>query len=116
MDKIFIQGLRVDCIIGIMPEERIKEQPLYMDITLEHSLKESASSGDIAYTINYAAVALRCSAYAKERKAMLLEELAQELSDLILKEFSSASVTIRLTKPQAVKEAAGVGIEITRTK
>ena len=48
--------------------------------------------------------------------AFLLEELAEELCAEILQKFNPSSVTLRLSKPEAVKEALGVGIEITRCK
>ena len=50
----------------------------------------------------------------RSEKHFLLEELAEELCSKILQEFNPSSVTLRLSKPKAVKEALGVGIEITR--
>lgn len=114
MDKIFINGLKVSCIIGILPDERVHEQSLIMDVCMEHSLKQAGEKGDLNLSINYARVASFCLDFAKERKAFLLEELAEELCSKILQEFNPSSVTLRLSKPKAVKEALGVGIEITR--
>ena len=116
MDKIFIKGLKASCIIGILPQEREHEQPLIMDVCMEHSLHEAGVTGDLNSSINYAKVAAFCLDFAKERKAFLLEELAEELCAKILQEFNPSSVTLRLSKPEAVKEALGVGIEITRCK
>ena len=45
MDKIFINGLKVSCIIGILPDERVHEQPLIMDVCMEHSLKQAGEKG-----------------------------------------------------------------------
>ena len=116
MDKIFINGLKVSCIIGILPDERVHEQPLIMDVVMEHSLKQAGEKGDLNLSINYSMVASFCMNFAKERKAFLLEELAEELCAEILQKFNPSSVTLRLSKPEAVKEALGVGIEITRCK
>lgn len=115
MDTIFINALKVNCIIGILPNERVQEQELIVDIKMEHSLKEAVESGDLSLSINYAQVATFVEDFIKERKALLLETLAHELCALILKNFKPKQVTLRLTKTQAVAHTAGVGIEITRT-
>ena len=115
MDKIFVKDLRVDCIIGILESERVKTQPLLVSMELEKDLKECAKTGDLDKSINYAALSERVKSYIIQRKALLLEELAEELCKLILKEFKPESVTIRLNKPEAVADAMATGVQITRT-
>ncbi len=115
MDKIFVEGLQVDCIIGILPFEREETQPLIIDLVLEHDLKPAASAHDLSLSIDYAALSERVAEYVIARRAFLLEELAFELCDLILKEFKPRRVTIRLKKPQAVKMAQAAGIEVSKT-
>ncbi len=114
MDKIFIKGLKINCIIGVLPHEREQEQDLIADLELEFPLREAALSGDLSKTIDYAKVADRVAAYAVKRQAELLESLAEELCALILKEFKPGTVTITLTKPAAVPNAAGSGIMVSR--
>lgn len=115
MDKIFVKDLRVDCIIGILESEKVKTQPLLVSMELEKDLKECAKTGDLDKSINYAALSERVKSYIIQRKALLLEELAEELCKLILKEFKPESVTIRLNKPEAVADAMATGVQITRT-
>mgnify|MGYP000031497549 CR=1 FL=1 len=115
MDKIFIEGLKVECIIGILPYEREHTQTLIIDISLEHDLTLAGIKHDLSLSIDYAALASRVEAYVIERKAELLEELGVELCDLILKEFKPQKVTLKLNKPQAVKAATGAGIEVSKT-
>lgn len=115
MDKIFVTDLRVDCIIGILKSERENTQPLLVSIELEKDLRECAKSGDLDKSINYAALSERVKSYIIERKALLLEELSDELCRLILKEFKPESVTVKLNKPNAVADAKAVGVQITRT-
>ncbi|MGN0894941.1 MAG: dihydroneopterin aldolase [Succinivibrio sp.] len=114
MDRIFIEELKVDCIIGILDYERVNTQPLLVSIELETSLSEAGEQGDLSKSIDYALLSNRVKAYIIERKARLLEELGVELCDLILKEFKPQSVTVRLNKPQAIADATGAGIQITR--
>ncbi len=115
MDKVFVQGLKVMCIVGILPKERITPQPLIIDLVLEHDLKEAGVKHDLGLSIDYHALSLRVTEYVIRRKAPLLEELGVELCDLILKEFHPQRVSVRLVKPQAVENALGAGIEISKT-
>ena len=114
MDKIFVNDLRIECIVGILPAEREHTQPLLVSIELEASLEEAGRTGSLEKSIDYALLSERVKSYVVDRKAGLLEELAVELCDLIEKEFKPVSVKIRLNKPEAVAFAQGVGIEIFR--
>ena len=106
MDKIFVDNLKVECIVGILPFEREKTQPLFVSLELETPLEEAGRTG--------ALLSEKVKAYIVKRKAGLLEELAVELCDLIEKEFKPESVKIRLNKPKAVADAQSIGIEIYR--
>lgn len=114
MDKIFVNNLKVECIIGILPYEREHSQPLLVSVELETSLEDAGRTGSLEKSINYALLSERVKSYIVNRKAGLLEELAVELCDLIEKEFKPESVKIRLNKPEAVADAQSVGIEIFR--
>ncbi|WP_300420326.1 dihydroneopterin aldolase, partial [uncultured Pseudoalteromonas sp.] len=46
----------------------------------------------------------------------LLETLVEQLAAIILAEFATSQVTIRVSKPAAVPQAQTVGVEITRCK
>lgn len=114
MDKILIQGLDVNAIIGILPHEREFEQPLKLDITLFLPLQGCARSGDLSLSINYAEVCSRVTTFIRERKAELIETLAEEVCQYILKTFKPQAVTLSIIKTRAVVNTQGVGVEITR--
>lgn len=114
MDKIIIKGLQIDAIIGILPHEREFEQPLILDLELEHSTKECANSGNLDLSINYAKVCSDVTQFVKEQKALLIETLAENICHFILKNFHPNSVTLRIMKTHAVLNTQGVGVEITR--
>lgn len=115
MDKVFVNGLKVNCIVGINPEERVKPQDLLIDLTLQYpSLIEAGTSGDLAHSADYAVLSAQVKEFVLHRQAELLETLGSELCDLILKEFHPAAVTVRLTKTQAVPDTLGTGIEISK--
>ena len=51
-DYIFINNLKVDCIIGILPHERENTQPLMISIEIECDLKKAGYSGNLDESIN----------------------------------------------------------------
>lgn len=116
MDKILIKGLKINAIIGILQHEREYEQPLELDITMQHDLHECALSGDLSESINYAEVCKKVTAFVIERKAELIETLAEDICTMILNEFKPHSVQLRILKTHAVTNTQGVGVEIMRTR
>lgn len=112
MHKVFIKGLKMKCIIGLYPEERQHEQELIADVIMScPSLEQAGRCRDLSLSINYAEVSALVRNYTMQRRALLLEELAVELADIIREKFKASGVTIRLIKPEAVPGAQGVGIE-----
>ncbi len=114
MDRIFIEDLCFDCIIGILDFEREHEQPIKVSVDLELDLKNCGYSGDLDKTINYAALSQDIKEYIISRRARLLEELGVELCDRILEKYRPCAVTVRLSKPKAVAQAREVGVQITK--
>ncbi|MBU3827454.1 MAG: dihydroneopterin aldolase [Candidatus Anaerobiospirillum merdipullorum] len=116
--QIFIHGLKVNCIIGIYPHERVNAQELIIDVSLQcPTLEQAGRQGDLSLSLDYAAIAQDISNFVVKRQARLLEELAVELADLILARYPAAlAVTLRLTKTQAVPHTVGTGIEFCKTR
>lgn len=116
MDKIIIRGLKIDAIIGILPHEREYPQPLVLNITLEHDIKECARTGDLNKSINYAQVCTAITEFVQVQKARLIETLAEDICHFILQQFQPDAVTLSIVKTHAVLNTDGVGVEIHRTK
>ena len=52
MNTISIVDLEITCIIGILPDERVKEQTLLLDIYLDVDFGDSNIADDINGTID----------------------------------------------------------------
>ncbi|MBN2872054.1 MAG: dihydroneopterin aldolase [Halothiobacillaceae bacterium] len=114
-DRILVQGLEFETIIGILPQERDVPQPLRIDLVLEvESFAEAVASEQIDRTVDYAAVSRRVTEIARQGRFQLVETLAETTCATLLAEFPIRRVTLRAIKPHALVEAAGVGVEITR--
>ncbi|BBN80791.1 7,8-dihydroneopterin aldolase [Pseudoalteromonas sp. A25] len=116
MDKVYISQLHVETIIGVYDFEKESKQSLYFDIDMLTDISAAAQTDDINLAVDYAKVSERVIAHTTAKPVELLETLLEQLAALILGEFNVEQVTIRVSKPAAVREAQTVGVEITRAK
>jgi len=117
MDKVLIEGLRVNAVIGVFEWERQIEQPVLIDLVMSVDTRAAALSDDIQDAVNYALVAEQVAELTKSLKSQLLETLANKMAEMILNNFSAVqTVQVKVKKPLAVKGAQAVGIEIIRER
>lgn len=122
-DRLRIADLRVECIVGILPGERVREQTLLVDVELELPLDEAARSGDLERSCDYSRAARQVAELLVHRRYRLIETAAQELCAALLLLYPVLeSVGLRLRKPQAlpgrlgVFEASGGCVEVAITR
>ncbi len=116
MDKVFIEGLEVEALIGIYDWERRIRQPLQFDIEMAFDNRKPAASDAIADTLDYKAVSKRLIAFVSQSDFGLVETLAERCAQLILDEFPARHVRLKLSKPGAVRGARAVGVVIERMR
>ena len=114
MDKVFINNLQVETIIGIFDWEREVRQVVSIDLEMEFDNKKAAKSDDIKDALDYKKIGKRISHYVKKSKFKLVERLAEQIAKLVLKEFPVSSLIVSVTKPGALRGSKSVGITITR--
>lgn len=114
MDKVFVQGLEVLTTIGVYEWEKGIRQKIRFDLEMGFDNRPAAADDDINKTLDYAALSQKVSAYSEQHHVELVETMAERIAQLILDEFPVLWVKVRLTKPSAVANAAGVGVEIER--
>jgi len=115
MDKVFIEGLEIEALIGIYDWERRIRQPLVFDIQMAFDNRVPAASDAIADTLNYKAVSKRVIEYVTQSDFGLVETLAERVAAIILDEFAVRHVSVKLSKPGAVRGARAVGVMIERS-
>lgn len=112
--KIFIEGLRINCIIGTLPRERRKKQRIIMDLEFPAPVRKPARRDDLRDTINYHRITKRIEAFVSQSRFYLIETLAERLARTLLREFKLKSLLLRVRKPSAIRNANSVGVEIRR--
>lgn len=114
MDRVFIEALEIEALIGIYDWERRIRQPLVFDIEMAFDNRKPAASDDIADTLDYKAVSKRLIDYVSQSSFGLVETLAERCVAIILDEFAVSHVRLKLSKPGAVRGARAVGVIIER--
>ena len=116
LDKVFIEALEIECVIGIYDWERKIKQPLSFDIEMDFDNRKPAASDDIADTLDYKAVSKRLIDFVGNSSFGLVETLAERCCAIIIDEFAVSHVRLKLSKLGAVRGAKSVGVILDRSK
>ena len=113
-DVVFIQGLKIDTVIGIYDWERKIRQDVTLDIEMSVDIKVASETDHIDQTLDYKAVSKRLMDFVSNSEFQLVETLAEKITEIILSEFNVEKVKLTLNKGGAVTGANGVGVIIER--
>ncbi|AIC12864.1 dihydroneopterin aldolase [Xylella fastidiosa subsp. morus] len=114
MDKVFIEGLEIDALIGIYDWERRVRQILCFDLEMGFDNRLPAASDDIVDALNYKAISKRLIELVQQSDCGLVETLAEYCAAVLLDEFGMHWLRLKLSKPGAVRGAQAVGVIIER--
>lgn len=111
MKIIFIKQLETITTIGICDWEKIIKQKIFFNIKIAyyHDIKNNNY-------IDYANVAENIIQYVENKKFSLIEDIAEEVSSLILFKFTCIWVKVEVQKPSALMQASYVSVAIKRSK
>ncbi len=115
MDKVIIKDLLLRSILGLNPEERVNKQDILINMVLYTDIRAAAKNDDIASSLNYKTVTKRIIKHVEEASDLLVEKLVSDIAYILLTEFPTEKVRVRVEKPGALRFAKSVGIEIERT-
>lgn len=115
-DVVFIDGLQVQALIGVYQAEREASQPLLLDVEMTLDTRSAGGSDALADTVDYAVVAQAIQAICAQSRFALVEALAEDVAAQLLRDFPIQAVLLRVSKPQAVAAARGVGVRIMRSR
>lgn len=115
MDKIFLSGLKVDCIVGVWAWERQVRQTVVLDVEMAVDIRKAAASDKLEDTLDYKNVSKRLLSFIGDSQFQLVETLTERVAEIIIKEFKVSWVKVRLNKQGALRGSRDVGILIERT-
>ena len=116
--RVFIRDLVLPARIGIHDHERAQAQPVIInvDASVEEAVEgaDTTTTGTIADVVCYETLTKQIKELLAGGHTDLVEVLAEEIADRLLADARIIRLRIRLEKPEAISEAAGVGVEIER--
>lgn len=116
MDKVFVEGLEIETIIGIYDWEREVKQIIRIDLEMAWDNKPAAKSEMIEHALNYKDVSKRLISFIGGSEFLLVETMAEAIAQIILIEFDVPWLKLKLSKPGAIRGAIAVGVHIERNK
>jgi dihydroneopterin aldolase len=115
-DCIELRDLRVAAIVGTLPEEQLRTQPLSFDIDFVRPFETAALNDDLSGTTNYADVLRRTVQVAGEGRFLLLETLAYRVAHEVLaldEAIESVTIAVRKLRPPVPEDVKTVGVRCT---
>lgn len=115
LDRIRLTGLTIPCIIGIYDRERKRKQKIVLDLSFPCDAAKAASRDKVEDAVDYKKVAKAAQAFVAKSRYLLVETLAENLAAHLMG-LGLKSVTLRVSKPGAIRHAQDVSITVTRRK
>ena len=113
--KISLVDLEVFYRVGVPDVERAQPQRLLLTVELESDFTAAAKSDGIADTIDYYAVTQRLLQFGEGGEWKLIEKLASDIADTVLKEFKPQSVLVGVKK-FIIPQARHVSVQIKKVR
>jgi len=114
MDRIFLNELKVETVIGIWEWERKIRQTVVIDLEMSADIAKAAATDSVEDTLNYKSVAKRIQQFVADSSFQLVETLAEKIAAIVRDEFGVQWVKVRLNKPGAIRGSRDVGVLIER--
>jgi len=113
---VFIKNFVIEEIIGIHKHEKIKKQKIKFNIVLDINQSSIPNERDIKSIVDYEKITNKLENLTKSKKYNFLESLAEDSFKEIFEDTRINSVTIKIEKPEAIKKAESVGVEVFKTR
>ena len=113
---VFIKDFVIEEIIGIHQHEKIKKQKIKFNIVLDINQSSIPDEKDIKSIVDYEKITKKIESLTKSKKYNFLESLAEDSFKEIFEDKRINSVTIKIEKPEAIKNTESVGVEVFKSR
>ena len=113
---VFIKDFIIEEIIGIHEHEKIKKQKIKFNIILDVNKNSIPDEKDIKSIVDYEKITNKLENLTKSKKYNFLESLAEDSFGEIFDDKRVNSVKIKIEKPEAIKNADSVGVEVFKSR
>ena len=116
MDKVFIEDLEVETIIGIFGWEREVKQIVRISLEMSFDISKAGKSDKIDDALDYKKIGKSIVNLVENSSFFLVEKMAEEIALLVLKNKRIKDIKLRVEKPGALRGSKSVGVEILRSR
>ena len=113
---VFIKDFIVHEIIGIHDHEKIKKQKIKFNIVIDVNQNTIPNEKDIRSIIDYEKIITKIEKITQSKRYNFLESLAENSFKEIFEDKRINSVKIKIEKPDAIKNADSVGVEVFKSR
>ncbi len=114
--SVFIKDFIIEEIIGIHKHEKIKKQKIKFNIVLDVNQNFLPDEKNIKSIVDYEKITNKLENLARSKKYNFLESLVEDSFKEIFEDKRINSATIKIEKPEAIKNAKSVGVEVFKTR
>ncbi|HEX3648648.1 MAG TPA: dihydroneopterin aldolase [Pseudonocardiaceae bacterium] len=100
-DRVTLTGLRVRGRHGVFEHERRDGQDFLVDVTVWIDLEQAAATDELSDTLNYGELAERAAAIVGGEPRNLIETVAAEVADSVMRDERAHAVEVTIHKPSA---------------
>ena len=115
-DLIFLNDFMIDANIGVYKHEKIKSQPLRINIIAKVKNPKKITDDKLYSVVCYNQISKKIKKIIKSGHTILLEKLAEKIFQECFKNKRIQTMKIRLEKLDAIQEAESAGIEVERSR
>lgn len=114
--RVFVRDLQLMASIGAYAHEREAPQPVRLRLDLDVTEPADPASDQLETVVCYDRMVQGVKAILAEGHIQLVETLAERVAAMALAHPMVLAARVRVEKPNAIEEAAAVGVEIERRK
>ena len=113
---VFVKDFIIEEIIGFYKHEKEKKQKIIFNIVLDIDQSSLPDEKDIKSIVDYEKITNKLENLTKSKKYNFLESLAEDSFKEIFEDKRINSIKIKIEKPEAIKNAKSVGVEVFKTR
>ena len=113
---VFVRDLELMALIGIYNHEKVDPQRIIVNIDLSVAEGEGPKDDEIGHVVSYEVVVKKVEAIIAKGHINLVETLCEKIAAACLKDRRVMAARVRVEKPDIIKNARSVGVEIERVR
>lgn len=113
---VFVRDLELMALIGIYEHEKTDPQRIIVNIDLSVREGEGPKDDDIGHVVSYEIVVKKVEAIIAAGHINLVETLCEKIAASCLTDKRVMAARVRVEKPDIIKNARSVGVEIERMR